>query len=82
MKNNIVEQKIESAFSPRCQDSIFWDTNHKGGFVIPTEKHIPTDDEQRHSITTDDRKELSVLDIKFRKRFLNTAPEMRLSAGI
>ena len=81
MQNNIVEQNIESAFSPRCQDSIFWDMNHSGGFVTPTQKHVRTDDEMNQSITSDDRKELAMLDISFRKRYLNTSPEMRLSAG-
>ena len=62
MQNNIVETMIENAFSPRCQDSIAWDNNHVGGFVKPTQAHIPSDKESHHNITADDRAELAWFD--------------------
>ena len=59
---NTVEQNFEANLSPRCRDSISWDTAHIGGYVKPTQKHVPTDDEARQTITTSDRKELAEFD--------------------
>ena len=73
---NTVEQNFEANLSPRCQDSIAWDDNHVGGFVEPTQKHIPTDDEQRQTITTDDRKELAWFDKRAAARRNGICSEM------
>ncbi len=68
IRNNIVETTFEAALSPRCRDRITWDDNHVGGFVEPTQKHIPTDEEGRQSITSDDRAELAEFDKRAKAR--------------
>ena len=68
MMNNVVETMIEVKFSPRCQDSIAWDANHVGGFVKPTEKHIPTDEEGHKTMTEEHRLELAWFDKRAQAR--------------
>lgn len=68
-----VEHMIETNLSPRCQNSIFWDINHVGGYVIPTQEPVASHADERHVMTEDDRLELIEFDSNaLEHRFMET----------
>ena len=75
---NPVLVAFEKHLSPRCRDTITWNENHEGGFLVPTMPATHREEKLSH----EEKAELVKFDAAFMEKIRNTPPELRLCSNM